>query len=152
MAQVDTGTGELARVVDSIRVEALAPGYKTWQLLDSFEWRLGSSRGSERVVVEAGFITDFASIPRPLWWLWPPSQGPYLPATLVHDCLYKTAYVTHRFTGKRRVIGRAEADYVMLDIMNVCETPLATQRGLYRGVRLGGWLAWRRHRKAERHE
>lgn len=142
-------TERVNRVLDRIQVEPVWPKYKTWLLLTTFEYRLGSDDGSEFVRVEAGFVTDFASIPRPLWWLWPPSQGPYLAATLVHDCLYKTGYVVNRETGARRTINRGEADDVMKEIMEVCETPLATKRGLFRGVRLGGWLAWARHRKAD---
>lgn len=137
------------RVLDPIRVEALAPRYKTWLLLDTFEFRLGGPDGDEYVRVEAGFITDFASIPRVLWWLWPPSQGPYLAAALVHDCLYKTGYVVNRHTGERRAIARDESDDVMKEIMEICETPLATKRAIFRGVRLGGWHAWRKHRKAD---
>jgi len=139
----------IQRVVAPIHVEAIWPQYKTWLLLTSFEYRLGSPDGAEVVRVEAGFITDFASIPRPLWWLWPPSQGPYLAAVLVHDCLYKTGYVVNRLTGERRAITRGEADRVMLEVMVVCETPLPTKRGIYRGVRLGGWWAWRKHREAD---
>lgn len=142
-------TGEVKRVLDNIDVRAIWPKYKTWELLDTFEYRLGSADGAEYVRVVAGFVTDFASIPRPLWWLWPPSQGPYLAAALVHDCLYKTGYVLNVHTGEKRFIERDEADDVMKEVMEVCSTPLPTKRGIYRGVRLGGWWAWRKHRKAD---
>src|SRR5262245_14892327 len=41
------------------------------------------------VSVPAGFVTDFASIPRPLWWLLPPT-GKYGKAAVVHDYMYRT--------------------------------------------------------------
>jgi Protein of unknown function (DUF1353) len=146
-----TLTDRVRRVLDRIQVEPVWPRYNTWLLLTTFEYRLGSDDGAEFVRIEAGFITDFASIPRPLWWLWPPSQGPYLAAALVHDCLYKTGYVVNRQTAARRTIDRGEADDLMKEVMEVCETPLPTKRGIFRGVRLGGWLAWRKHRKADAH-
>lgn len=133
----------------AIDVRVNPPKFNTWTLLTTFTWVLDKAHAaSEFVHVAAGFVTDFASIPRPLWWLWPPSQGPYLAAALVHDCLYKAGYVT-RADGTARVINRGEADRVMLDVMRACDTPLWTQRGIYRGVRVGGWVAWRRHRKAD---
>jgi|SRR6185436_3141172 len=39
--------------------------------------------------VPAGFITDFASVPRFLWWLLPPN-GRYGKAAVIHDYLYRT--------------------------------------------------------------
>lgn len=39
------------------------------------------------ITVPAGFITDYASIPRFLW-SWLPAWGPYGPAAVVHDYLY----------------------------------------------------------------
>lgn len=141
-------TPYIKRVLAPIRVEANPPDYETWTLFDSFEYRLGSADGSEFVRVMAGFVTDFASIPRPLWWAWPPSQGSYLAAVLVHDCLYKTGYVSCN-DGSIRCIEREEADQIMKDIMDICGTGWFTKRAIYRGVRLGGMFAWRKHRKAE---
>ena len=42
------------------------------------------TKQGESISVPAGFPTDLASIPRPLWWILPPT-GDYLPATIVHD-------------------------------------------------------------------
>ena len=39
------------------------------------------------VEVPAGFLTDFASIPRPFWSVLPP-YGPWRRAAIVHDYLY----------------------------------------------------------------
>lgn len=135
--------------IGHVDVRVNPPDYDTWTLLTTFAWALDKADPQSAFVrVDAGFVTDFASIPRPLWWLWPPSQGPYLVAALVHDCLYKTGYVTYA-DGTTRAITRGEADRVMLDVMKACGTPLWTRRGIYRGVRVGGWVAWRKHRKAD---
>lgn len=140
---------DLKRVLAPIRVEPNPPNYATWTLFDTFEYRLRSHDGAEHVRVAVGFVTDFASIPRLLWWIWPPSQGPYLAAALVHDCLYKTGYVLNRHTGHKRRITRDEADDVIKEVMEVCRTPFLTKRCIYRGVRLGGWVAWNKHRKED---
>lgn len=38
--------------------------------------------------VPAGFVTDFASTPRPVWWLIPPQDRHYTRGAVVHDWLY----------------------------------------------------------------
>lgn len=43
-----------------------------------------SSATTIQICVPAGYRTDFASVPRFLWWLFPPS-GPYGKATVIHD-------------------------------------------------------------------
>ncbi len=44
------------------------------------------------IYVQAGFVTDFASIPRGLWNLFPPT-GHYGKAAVVHDWLYRCTEV-----------------------------------------------------------
>ena len=136
----------VGRFLDPIRIEKI--GRRRYRLLTSFEYRIGSVYGDEFVRVMEGFETDFASIPRLLWWLWPPMGGDYDGAALIHDCLYKTGYVS-RNNGTTRTIQRNEADLIMLEGMAVSDTPLPTRRAIYRGVRLGGFIAWRKHRKAD---
>lgn len=41
------------------------------------------------ITVPAGFVTDFASIPRALW-VWLPPTGKYGKAAVIHDYLYRT--------------------------------------------------------------
>lgn len=45
--------------------------------------------GCIRLTVPAGFVTDFASTPRWLWWILPPT-GEYMEDALVHDWLYSS--------------------------------------------------------------
>lgn len=42
------------------------------------------------ITVPEGFLTDFASIPRLLWNLLPPTEPDYSAAALVHDYLYES--------------------------------------------------------------
>jgi hypothetical protein len=132
------------RFLEPLRVEFI--NGREWLLCTSFEYRLGELHGGEFVRVGAGFRTDFASIPRGLWNLWPPT-GSYTPAALIHDCLYKTAYVT-RDDGTTRTIDRGEADHIFLEAMEVLGVGRFTRWCIHRGVRLGGWAAWKKHRQA----
>lgn len=47
-------------------------------------WPWGSMR--MKIVVPRGFETDFATIPRFVWWLLPPT-GPWRGAAVIHDWL-----------------------------------------------------------------
>ncbi|MFI7678574.1 DUF1353 domain-containing protein [Actinophytocola sp. NPDC049390] len=54
---------------------------KRWRLLRSVQYA-----GDLGVLVPVGYVTDFASVPRLLWWFTPPS-GEYTLAAIVHDYL-----------------------------------------------------------------
>lgn len=103
------------------------------------------------ITVPAGFVTDFASIPRLFWRILPP-WGSYNRAAVVHDFLYHTHYTT-----------RAEADLIFLWLMKELdelrdEQEAKQQRKLrrvrrwarkrrrqimYRAVRWFGGRSWR---------
>ena len=85
----------------------------------------------DRVEVPAGFVTDFASIPRWLWWLYPP-DGRWAQASVVHDVLYR-----------QQVRNRAAADAVFLQAMEVSKVPAARRWTFYLVLRLFGGAAWR---------
>ena len=87
------------------------------------------------VTIPTGFVTDGASIPWFLWSILPPF-GPYLPAAAAHDFLYFAA-----------TFSRKGADQIFLRIMEDLEVPLWKRRIMYRGVRVGGWWGWRKHRR-----
>lgn len=42
--------------------------------------------------VESGYLTNLASIPSPLWWLWPPGYAPASWAATWHDKAYSHWY------------------------------------------------------------
>ncbi len=95
-----------------------------------------------RVEVEAGFDTDYASVPRLLWGLYPP-DGDYTPAAVIHDALY-----WHQATREHggRPITRAQADAVFLEAMEAIGIPALRRSILYRAVRLRGGRAWAANR------
>lgn len=76
---------------DPLRVEYL-DGHE-WLLLEDFTY-FDEEYGEEGlfITVPAGFQTDFASVPRILWNLLPPT-GKYGKAAVIHDFLYRTGHV-----------------------------------------------------------
>lgn len=91
-----------------------------------------------RVEVEEGFDTDYASVPRGLWNLYPP-DGEYSPAAWIHDALY-WHQATAEINGKP--VTREQADAVFLEGMTALGIGWFTRSILYRAVRLGGGTAW----------
>ena len=96
-----------------------------WRVLHAFTY--GSVTLARVIEVPANFITNFASIPRVFWSVYPPT-GIYGKAALVHDYLYRTAYYATR----------AQADSVFLEAMEDLGVGWWTRQLLYRGVRIGG--------------
>jgi len=90
-----------------------------------------------RIEIEAGFDTDFASVPRGLWNLYPP-DGPYSPAAFIHDFLYWNQSVAE---GGSPIL-REQADKVFLEAMTDLGIGWLTRHILYRSVRIGGGIAW----------
>ena len=82
-----------------------------WELVREVTYR---TEAGELSTVREGFQFDFASVPRALWWLYPPTGtkgNPYGIAALVHDWLL----VHHKIGG--RAITRKEADDIFLEVM-----------------------------------
>lgn len=86
-------------------------------------------------VVRAGFDTDYASIPRIFWSIYPP-DGEYTDSAVVHDSEYWEQTLT-----------RKEADRVLLEGMEALGVPWHRRHIIHKAVRLGGWLAWRNNRR-----
>lgn len=85
------------------------------------------------LAVPVGFETDFASIPRGFRWLTVRDAETAAAAT-VHDYLYREVHPP-----------REIADRMMRYIMVVTDTHKVRRILIYRGVRLGGWAAYREH-------
>ena len=103
---------------------------KTWRLTEEFGYAIGSEGSSNTINVPAGFTTDFASVPRLLWFFLP-QWGKYGNAAVIHDYLY---YI--------QTTSRTEADRIFLETMLVLDVPRWKRYCLYTGVRIGGWWSW----------
>ena len=89
------------KTLDEIKVEYLGEG--KWKVLEDIQYKVifedGYGLEEYHLIVPAGFITDFASIPRGLWNIFPPT-GKYLPATILHDWMYFTAWKNKKLADK----------------------------------------------------
>jgi hypothetical protein len=100
-------------------------------LLAPIEWdRNPGQTGPKQVIAPTGFVTDLASIPRPLWSIWP-SDGSYAYPAIIHDFLYWT-----------QPCSRPEADNVLKFAMQDFKIGTVTIDAIYDGVRLGGQASW----------
>ena len=101
----------------------------TWRL----EQRLTYVSGPDCINVPVGYVSDFASVPRPFRWLIPKS-GKYNRATVIHDYIY-----THQWHN----IPKCRADYIFYEAMGVDGVPKWKRKLMYWAVRLnrngGGW-------------
>lgn len=95
-------------------------------------------------VVREGFVTDFASIPKPLHNVLPPT-GPYGPAAVLHDFMYRTG--TWSEGGPACTLRQANR-VLHLAMIDLDAVPRWQRVAVDAGVGLGGWWTWRRYRRA----
>ena len=87
----------------------------------------------ERWLIPAGFVTDFASIPRPAQALYAIDDETRCPA-LLHDWLYCW-----------QPVERAEADALFLESLERAGVRWSKRQLMHAAVRAGGGVYWRRH-------
>jgi hypothetical protein len=95
--------------------------------------------------VRAGFVFDWASVPRIFWRIFPPAgdgHNLYGVAALWHDWA-----CAHRELGGA-VCTRAEADALFLEIMLYVGVHPWIARLMYAAVRVGGWPLWNRRTRS----
>lgn len=106
-------------------VTPLADG-KRWRLVWTFEYHVGRYPSDDIIKVPSGFVTDFASIPRPFWTILPP-WGKYGKAAVVHDYLCTTKTRDSKKVHK-----------LFLDAMQTLGVPKWKRRIMYAAVRCCG--------------
>lgn len=117
----------MADIYGKLNVEIQPDGF-TAKIIDPFSvWVDG-----HLITVAAGWVTDWASVPRFLWRLFPP-MGKHTTAAVVHDYLY-------RFP---KELSRKESDKVFLHLMKHSGVPLWQRTLMYWAVRLFGSSSWR---------
>lgn len=100
--------------IHSIRVEILP---------DKFLFRLLEPIDIAGYTVPAGYVTDFLSIPRPLWGIFAPISRGCIPS-LLHDYLIS-----------EKLVPRAEADHIFFDLLKEYKFPKWKARLFWFGVR-----------------
>jgi hypothetical protein len=124
----------MSEFTEALIVSPLADG-KTWVVLKPFGYDCNEEGSGRRIQVDIGFMTDFASVPRPLWILLP-KWGKYGNAAVIHDWLYWV---------QRPDISRAQADHIFLEAMTVLNVAWWQKYPMYWAVRSFGLLAWWRN-------
>lgn len=105
---------------------------RTWVIVTSgFGYDVGEEGSSDRIEVPQGMETDFASVPRAVWWFAAP-WGKHGHAAVVHDAGY---WLQHR--------SRKEYDEIFLEGMGVLGVSPIKRRIMYLAVRWFGGIAWR---------
>lgn len=92
------------------------------------------------IAVPVGFLTDFASIPRPFRNLFS-RTGKSVEAAILHDWLYhKAGKLDYGFEYNRKW-----ADTAFLSEMESLDVAYIPRKLMYRAVRIGGWThgGWR---------
>lgn len=141
----------MARITALYQVEEVfgenRGGRSCVRLLHPVQYHVHADDSPEVIVVPAGFVTDFASIPWGLWNLFPP-LGPWARPAIVHDFLYETSG-TGLWEGQRCITretdyNRSDADSIFREALAVVGVPGWRRTLMYRAVRLGGGSGWKK--------
>ena len=120
--------------LDCRKLPGTREGRALWQLLAPLGYE--SDLLGAPVVVPAGYITDFASVPRlPLAYLMAGDTAHE--AAVIHDFLY----TTHGLDG--RAITRAQADAVFREAIRASGDQMAPGWLMWLAVRVGGRSSWK---------
>lgn len=87
-----------------------------------------------RIFIPAGFISDFASVPRLFWGIIPP-HGRTASACIVHDYLYEAKPIKAT---------RRQVDLYWKSLLQQCNIPRWQVNVMYAYVRLLGWYTWKK--------
>jgi len=111
---------------DHLKTPWLSGSATRWQLIEPFH--------CEGITVPAGYVFNGSSVPRLLWWLYPPSYAPAWEASCIHDYCY-----SHHHPW----ITKKSADELLVRIMKDHGAPEWSCRLFYAAVRVnvngGNW-------------
>jgi len=112
---------------------------RRWRLVKSFTYRIGKKYSRHFIKVPRDFETDFASIPKFIFWLFP-WWAKFNKASVLHDWLYKAKIVM----GNK--VTREQTDDIFYEAMLIDYRHHKSGKFIafieYRAVRLFGFVAW----------
>ena len=109
------------------KAKGSAGGRQLWRLDEPLRYQAAlNGAGGIGIHVPRGFVTDFASVPRFLWPIFPPA-GPWAEAAVIHDYLYSLPNCS-----------RFLADAIFRECMYQLGVPLWRRVSAYYAVRLFG--------------
>eukprot|EP01034_Spumella_vulgaris_P007180 gene7180-biopygen6304 len=91
------------------------------------------------ITVPAGFVSDFASVPRAALWYVDDDDPAILYGSIIHDYIY--SQLGH--LAEDRILTRAQADALLRQTMLACGARPAQAWVVYQAVRLGGAAHWK---------
>lgn len=94
-----------------------------WIVAQPFKYHVGSISSSDIIRIPLNYKTDFASVPRLFWRMFPP-DGVYTQAAVVHDFLCDNPDRS-----------QADIDKIFLEAMLVLEVPKWKANTMYQAVR-----------------
>jgi hypothetical protein len=109
---------------------------KDWMLVEDVVYKIGNT--TDQIVVPAGFVTDFATIPKVLGRIFALSpHDRYSRAAIVHDFLYWA-----------KPCSRLQSDNILMIAMTESGVETSVANDVYNGVTSpGGEVAWNRNKK-----
>ena len=119
------------------RLDITPIGKRRWELLAGLAYHADDDW--HVIIAPRGFTTDFASIPRALWWLYPPYGDTWGMAAVIHDYLYATQLL------EEWQFPRKWADQMFLEGMIVLGANWFRRTVMYQAVRLCAGAAWKKH-------
>lgn len=108
---------------------------KTWRIARAFRYYVGEEDSDDFIDIPEGFETDFASVPRPFWIIFPP-DGKYTQSAVLHDYLYG-------IKGENGKRSRKECDDIFLEAMKILGVDWHVRYPMYFSVRAFGWIPWK---------
>ena len=116
---------------------------RKWEITSDFLFTIDTTS----YVIPKGFVFDGASVPK-FFRSWLSPMGVLLVGGLVHDYAYK--YETLRLSGKPKALTKKNqkwCDQLFRDINIHVNGFKIINNGAYYALRLGGFMAWKKHRK-----
>jgi len=114
----------MSQFTNPLEVEVI-DDYK-FKVITSFIYYVGVKGSENYIVVKKGFKTDFASVPRVFWNIFPP-HGKYAKAAVLHDYLYENAIHSKQY-----------ADDIFYEAMGILGVPQWKRWAMYKAVKLFG--------------
>ncbi|MDI1336342.1 MAG: DUF1353 domain-containing protein [Lacunisphaera sp.] len=124
------------RSFSAAEVKAAGSDVQLYQLTQDFSYQ--SDKLGLTITVPAGLVTDFASIPRPVWQLLDPEDPIIAWPSVVHDFLYTCKGTLPDGTKYKRV----QADGVLREAMEFCGAGSIIRESVYQAVKNFGGSHW----------
>ena len=125
---------------------------RRWELMADWEYK--GRDYTENYLIKKGFIFDGASIPRLFWNVLSPTGYLFI-AGLIHDHLYKFAFIWTRSTENpeniyRMPCDKSEADQIFQDVADfICMGEKFYTGIAKKALQVFGFVAWNEHRERD---